>query len=83
MPTSNAPAAPKTAKPPKADAPRCDLLGCGHRATMCTDGSEVDAQGLGRSSLPNLNVCERHSNWPHSEDARLFAQTSDAYKART
>lgn len=67
---------------PKADKPRCDLLGCGHYAVTCTDGSETDSQGLGRKALPNLNVCANHTNWPHSEDAQRFALTSDAYKAR-
>jgi hypothetical protein len=83
-PPTTTPTAPaKTAKPPKADPPRCDVYGCGHHAAMCTDGTEEDVQGLGRKSLSNLNVCVRHTNWPHSEDARLFAQISDAYKART
>jgi hypothetical protein len=67
---------------PKADPARCDIYGCGHLADMCTDGSEVDSQGAGRKALPNLNVCARHENWPFSEDARTFAQTSDSYKNR-
>lgn len=67
---------------PKASAVKCDLLGCGMLAVLCTDGSEVDVQGLGRPSLKNLNVCSRHTNWPHSEDAQRFALISDDYKAR-
>lgn len=67
---------------PKADAARCDLLGCGMIAVTCTDGNEVDVQGLGRKAVKNLNVCSRHGNWPHSEDAQKFALTSDAYKSR-
>jgi hypothetical protein len=83
-PTSPAapPASPKGKPPPKADPPRCDLLGCGHFAVTCTDGTEVDAQGSDRKAIPNLNLCERHFNWAHSEDARQFANTSDIYKNR-
>lgn len=66
---------------PKADPPRCDLLGCGLYATVCTDGSETDVQGLGRPALPLMNVCDRHQNWPHSDDARVFA-LSDVYRKR-
>lgn len=66
---------------PIAARPRCDLLGCGAFAVMSTDGTEVDAQGLERPAVPKLNVCERHKNWPHSEDARVFATTS-AYLER-
>jgi hypothetical protein len=80
MANTPTPAPPKNA--PIADAPRCDLLGCGMPATSRTDGSEVDAQGLGRKALPNLNVCGRHTNWPHSEDAQRFALASDVYRAR-
>lgn len=71
----------KAPKAPKADAPRCDLLGCGSYAVMCTDGTEEDVQGLKRPALKNLNVCARHTNWPHSEDAQLFA-LSDVYRNR-
>lgn len=67
---------------PKADPARCDLYGCGMVADTCTDGSEIDSTGEGRKALPNLNVCFRHSNYPFSEDARIFAQTSGTYKAR-
>ena len=68
---------------PKADAPRCDLYGCGMLAATCTDGTEVDAQGLGRPALKNLNVCTRHTNWPHSEDAKDWAQKNrDLYARR-
>jgi hypothetical protein len=66
---------------PKADPVRCDLLGCGMLAVLCTDGTEQDEQGLQRPSVPNLNVCSRHLNWPHSEDARRFA-LSDTYRNR-
>lgn len=66
---------------PKADAPRCDVPGCGMPAVSSSDGSEKDVQGLGRKALPNINACARHSNWPHSEDAQLFA-VSAPYKAR-
>jgi hypothetical protein len=67
---------------PKADPARCDVLGCGMIAVTCTDGTEVDVTGAKRPALKNLNVCARHTNWPHSEDARLFAMVSDAYKQR-
>jgi hypothetical protein len=66
---------------PKADQAKCDVFGCGHLATIGTDGSEKDIQGLGRKALPSLNVCESHSNWPHSDDARLFA-AGDVYRKR-
>jgi hypothetical protein len=69
---------------PKADAPKCDVPGCGMAAVSCTDGTEVDAQDdLLRPAVPNINHCERHSNWPHSQDAEHFAMTSDAYKKRS
>jgi hypothetical protein len=71
----------KAPKAPKADAPRCDLIGCGAIAIMSTDGTEEDVQGLKRPALPNLNVCSRHTNWPHSEDAKAFA-LSDIYRNR-
>lgn len=74
-------AEPKTRAAPKADTPRCDLYGCGTYAFMCTDGTEEDVQGLGRPSIKNLNVCTRHTNWPHSEDAKLFA-LSETYRNR-
>jgi hypothetical protein len=67
---------------PKADPARCDLLGCGHIASFCSDGTEVDATGLKRPALKNLNVCANHTNWVHSDDAKLFAMTSDSYKKR-
>lgn len=68
---------------PIAARPRCDVPGCGMFATRCSTGKEKDAQGLNRSAVPNINICgERHSNWPHSEDARTFAATSAEYKAR-
>lgn len=70
-------------KAPTPNAPLCDVPGCSMRAVTSTDGTEEDVQGLGRPAIPRINVCGRHTNWPHSEDARLFAQTSDAYKART
>ena len=63
------------AAPPKADPPRCDVLGCGMFADLCTDGTEVDIQGLGRKALKNLNLCSRHMNFAHSDDARVFALT--------
>lgn len=57
---------------PKADRPRCDVPGCGAWASISTDGSETDSQGLGRKSVPNLNTCAHHQNWPHSEDAQAW-----------
>lgn len=66
---------------PKADKARCDIYGCGNYAAACSDGTEVDVQGLGRKAIPNINYCDRHSNWPHSEDAQRFA-LGDIYKAR-
>ena len=73
----------KAKKPPKADPPKCDLFGCGHLAAICTDGTEVDVTGLDRPALPNLNLCESHLNFAHSEDARTFAQTSNEYRNRS
>jgi hypothetical protein len=73
------------AKEPKADMPRCDVPGCGMPALTCTDGTEKDSQGLGRKAVLNINICGRHANWPHSEDALRFttdAATADRYKAR-
>jgi hypothetical protein len=67
---------------PKADPPKCDVPGCGLLAVACSDGSEVDAQELGRKSIPNINHCERHANWPFSHDAEVFA-TTDKYQKRT
>jgi hypothetical protein len=69
-------------KAPKASAVKCDLLGCGMLACTCTDGTEEDIQGLKRPAIKNLNVCGRHLNWPHSEDAAKFALNSDDYKSR-
>jgi len=60
-------------KKPKADPVRCDVPGCGMLAETSFDGTEEDVQGLGRPALPNLNICGRHTNWPHSEDARTWA----------
>lgn len=68
---------------PKADDPKCDVPGCGTLAKMMTDGSEKDSTGLGRKALAKINVClPLHENWPHSEDARNWAQTSDSFKKR-
>lgn len=68
---------------PIAAAPRCDVPGCGMLATRRSTGKEKDVQGLNRLALPNINLCgDRHSNWPHSEDARTFAAMSAEYKAR-
>jgi hypothetical protein len=67
---------------PKADDPKCDVLGCGMKATLGTKGDEVDAQGLGRKAVPNLNLCDRHANWAHSSDAQTFTVT-DTYRQRT
>jgi hypothetical protein len=66
---------------PRPDPPRCDVNGCGKYATTSTDGTEEDAQGLGRPALARLNVCDHHTNWPHSDDARQFA-LSPTYQAR-
>jgi hypothetical protein len=62
--------------------PRCDVDGCSRDAVKSTDGAEVDVTGAMRPSVPGVNVCEHHDNWPHSEDARRFA-ASDLYKDRT
>ena len=67
---------------PIADQPRCDVKGCGHYATKRTDGTEEDVQKLGRKALPNLNICDRHTNWPHSDDAQRFILDSPDYKNR-
>jgi hypothetical protein len=36
---------------------------------------------LNRPAIPNINVCAPHKNWPHSEDAKMFALGKD-YQAR-
>lgn len=72
-----------TSKGPKADPALCDILGCGMLATLYTDGTETDIQGLGRKSVPNLNLCGRHANFSHSQDAIIFAASSDKYRQRT
>lgn len=51
----------------------CDVSGCGMPAVKSTAGDEVDSQGLNRPAIPKLNLCERHHNWAHSDDARAFA----------
>lgn len=66
---------------PKAPIVRCDVPGCGMPADTCTDGTEIDIQDLDRPSIADINVCNRHGNWPHSADAERFA-TSDAYRER-
>jgi hypothetical protein len=66
---------------PKADPARCDVHGCGLYAATSTDGTEKDAQGLGRPAVMGINVCTHHANWPHSDDARMFA-LSPLYQAR-
>jgi hypothetical protein len=76
---------------PKADPARCDVFGCGMLATSCTDGTEDDtnprptSDGTKRAALPNLNVCDRHVNWPFSDDARAWAvgPGADAYRKRS
>lgn len=60
----------------------CDVPGCGLLSALTTDGTEVDVQGLERPALPNINVCARHANWPHSDDAKVFALMSGSYKQR-
>lgn len=82
-PAAAAAAAPSLSRAPKADAALCDILGCGMIANLCTTGDEVDAQGLGRKALPNLNLCTRHANFAHTDDAKIFALTSDKYRKRT
>jgi hypothetical protein len=73
---------------PKAGAVKCDLPGCGMLADRSTDGTEVDEHpnpspdGSKRTAVKNINVCMRHRNWPHSDDARKFAATDDGYKSR-
>jgi len=64
------------------DTPKCDVPGCSHEAALSTDGTEKDSQGLNRPAVKNVNVCEPHLNWPHSEDAKAFTLT-DAYKKRS
>jgi hypothetical protein len=79
------------AKAPKGDQPLCDVPGCGHLATMLTDGTEKDVavkrtapgvdEPLARKSLPNLNLCEKHTNWAFSDDAKAWvAAPSNAAK---
>lgn len=67
---------------PKADTPKCDVHGCNHEAISCSEGNEVDAQGLDRPAIPNLNTCAHHANWVHSLDATAFTVT-DTYRKRT
>jgi hypothetical protein len=73
---------------PKADEARCDVPGCGALAVHCTDGTEEDIQAIERSeltkrpALKNINVCTRHGNWPHSDDAKAWAATNEKYKTR-
>jgi hypothetical protein len=50
----------------------CDVPGCGRVSTQSTTGSEPDPQGLGRSSIARLNVCDHHASWSHSDDAKDF-----------
>lgn len=48
------------------------------------DGTIVEPsrdQVMNRPSIPNLNVCDTHRNWSHSEDAKEFAAGS-TYRAR-
>jgi hypothetical protein len=72
---------------PKADPAPCDAPGCGHIATLYTDGTEEDSQAKARPELkprpaiPRINVCDRHENWPHSNDAQAFALT-EKYRGR-
>jgi hypothetical protein len=58
----------------------CDAFGCGMPAVGSTTGIEVDAAG--RTAVPKVNFCARHPNWPHSDDAKVFAAISTVYKAR-
>ena len=75
---------------PKADPARCDVNGCGMIATSCTDGTEADTHpkpspdGKPRKALPFVNVCDRHVNYPFSDDARAWAAGAGAgiYKNR-
>lgn len=80
---------------PKADPPKCDVPGCGAPAETMTDGTEKDVavrrvegggdEPLNRKALHNLNVCNHHSNWPFSDDAKAFASAGDTaakYQAR-
>jgi hypothetical protein len=67
----------------KPSAARCDLKGCGMFAVTCSSEDDVDEQGLKRPAIPNLNVCSRHTNWPHSEDAKKWVLENEAdYKSR-
>jgi hypothetical protein len=69
---------------PKSDPPKCDLLGCGMPASTCSDGSERDTPenaGSSRTSVPGINTCDHHVNFPFSDDARRFAQ-SEVYQSR-
>ena len=69
---------------PKADPPKCDVPGCGTLATMMTDGTEKEPGALNRPSVKNLNLCDHHMNWSHSEDAARFAaDPGGPYKARS
>ena len=80
---------------PKAKAALCDVPGCGRPADKCSDGTEKESNvepGTDpprerikepRPALPNLNVCNRHGNWPHSPDAKAWVANNQAeYAAR-
>jgi len=68
--------------------PNCDVPGCGMKADLTTDGSEVDAakthdgKPLGRKAVAKLNLDTRHAGWAFSDDAKVFAATSTDYKTR-
>lgn len=58
-----------------------------HKIKVPSTDPDMVAEGvgklvpMGRPSIPFLNVCEKHVNWPHSEDAAKFAATEE-YKSR-
>jgi hypothetical protein len=78
----------------------CDAPGCGRIATLMTDGTEKDthpdafpvvirghehpAEMSARPALAKVYVCERHRNFPHSNDQALrIIAASDAFQKRT
>jgi len=81
---------------PKLVPAQCDVPGCGMPAIMSTDGTEKDIakkrvtnkdgdtrdELLNRPAAKDVNVCDRHRNWPHSDDAHRFVASDDFKKQK-
>jgi hypothetical protein len=51
---------------------------------MSDDGTILEPardEPMNRPAVPKINVCAPHKNWPHSEDAQIFA-LGKSYKER-